>query len=640
MKPRFLTYLVYPAALFILLLLGACANQEVESFSLDLYTRDPGKSPQFQFDTSISLDEQPGTPPEQEGLLLKREGEYSSPLYELKNSSQSLSSSNDEGTEEHFYLHLIYSSTESLQLAMGFESGLQLRDLPSGPDSPIEVLIPLGSEVLRTFRIFIPADKSAGRSMDASEDTAASAFPGFSLHTIALSRIPRAYSGEYRFLSADLASGKIKRRDSADEGADSEEAEAAGVFQSASVLEQYGYSLNYSFHEEAEQTEGAKSQGADSDIEEASYEMTSQEDGQSGEDVPLPTAELELAGPQGFAPYRLTAREGRHSVHFYSRDLDFTPHGLAFQDAPAGFQVEQLSLRPYSMYARTIPEPIPADPGVMLYYDQSAWRRSDWELFSWNLYPSILIFDFRDYDLQSAFLKRLAFFVEKKGSAGRLLSNKVLEPLHGWNAHDYRAADLARFFQLASDEDFELNPEEYLLRDILLDKGIIRQEDGRFLEGEGGILSLSQESSDRLRYLFMTHEGYHGFYFASREYRDGVHRIWEGLSEDERQFWKIFLDWKWYNTEDEELVINELQAYLMQQHLSYVDTYFKEYTIPRFLRRYPEYNEKAEYFLAQYPEHFTATAQKIEDLARRVAGIGSGDLLCLRRGESRTAESR
>ena len=53
------------------------------------------------------------------------------------------------------------------------------------------------------------------------------------------------------------------------------------------------------------------------------------------------------------------------------------------------------------------------------------------------------------------------------GSWGRLVGNEEFAGLHGFNAHDYRAEDLARFFQSAREQLFTLNPEEELLEQIL-----------------------------------------------------------------------------------------------------------------------------------------------------------------------------
>ena len=62
----------------------------------------------------------------------------------------------------------------------------------------------------------------------------------------------------------------------------------------------------------------------------------------------------------------------------------------------------------------------------------------DFDLYRWDLLPTTLIFDFKDYAIQDKYLKRLAFFVEKLGFKGRLASDEEIAGLHGWNAHDYR----------------------------------------------------------------------------------------------------------------------------------------------------------------------------------------------------------
>lgn len=330
--------------------------------------------------------------------------------------------------------------------------------------------------------------------------------------------------------------------------------------------------------------------------------------------------------------FKLHLNEGRNSVYLYSDMLGFAPRHVEVSVADVdGFSVEAVELNEVAMYAEDTPEPLDADIGAVLRYGREHWRRSDWELFSWNLFPDILIFDFRDYALQSSFLKRLAFFVEKEGYTGDLHPNEVLDELHGWNAHDYRAEDLARFFSLAVGQDFELNPQERLLVEILQDNGIIRKRGNSYEPGKGGIISVSQESSYRLRYLFLIHEGYHGFYFTSAEYRRRVADIWAKLSEDEKAFWRYFLEWRSYNTDDPYLMENEFQAYLMQQHISHVNSYYKGYIIPRYITLFPEREEPARDFLEQYPDHFIENARKLEAAARETAGVTAGDLLCLRK---------
>lgn len=585
----------------IVVLMSGCGSGPVDSFKLGLIEQSGAGSGDFENGAAFSLREFPDMDPEMEGKLAAGEDGFAGPEYEIlypEEESSAWESSEGVFSQSSVGFHILYSSDMPvvLETRSGTEKkkeDLELKNysLPGTEGKPVRIVLPLGEAPLRFFRF---------RSTDGDD-------PSFRMRSLALQR---------------GAAGDITRFYLSSPG----EYEGSG-----SRFRQYGYSLEYSYQQEMMPAvlSGGTADGKGNNTLGTSADETEY----------LQVVEYSLYGEgeekKLEKSFRLSAREGTHTVYFYSGDLDFEPQGISIEALPPGFQVERISIRPYSLFARSNPEPIPADPGVILRYSQDAWRRSDWELFSWNLFSNILIFDFRDYAVQSAFLKRLSFFVEKKGSAGRLLPNSVIDPLHGWNAHDYRAKDLARFFQLAKEEDFLLNPEEYMLRDILLDRGILRISSGNYEPGEGGLLSISRESSDRLRYLFITHEGYHGLYFASPEYRRSVEEYWSGLSEAEQRFWRLFLDWKWYNTEDNDLVINEFQAYLMQQHISYVDTYFKEYTIPRFLRRFPEFEEEAGIFLERYPDHFTHASAFVEESARSIAGITSGDLVCLREGLSR-----
>ncbi|GHV83297.1 hypothetical protein AGMMS50212_06370 [Spirochaetia bacterium] len=87
-----------------------------------------------------------------------------------------------------------------------------------------------------------------------------------------------------------------------------------------------------------------------------------------------------------------------------------------------------------------------ADPRVILNYPKELWRNKDYEYFAWDIFPSVLIFDTINYDVQDRLFKRLAFFSEKKGFRGRLARDEEIASLHGWNAHDYNSKSLVNFF--------------------------------------------------------------------------------------------------------------------------------------------------------------------------------------------------
>ncbi|GHV47761.1 hypothetical protein AGMMS49546_37710 [Spirochaetia bacterium] len=233
-----------------------------------------------------------------------------------------------------------------------------------------------------------------------------------------------------------------------------------------------------------------------------------------------------------------------------------------------------ISLLPAAELA--FPNPVPADPGLILAYPQENWRNRDYEVFRWESFPSLLIFDTADYAVQDRLLKRLAFFTEKAGFRGRLASDAEIADQHGWNAHDYRSEDLARFFDLARATHFPLLQEERELEGILLDAGIIRRSGSSIVSGEGGIISISRESPDYLRILFMVHEGFHGLFFIDADFREWSRRRWEKFDPAIKRFILSYFDYQHYDIKDEYLVINEFMAHCLQQSASRAPRYFGE----------------------------------------------------------------
>ena len=271
-------------------------------------------------------------------------------------------------------------------------------------------------------------------------------------------------------------------------------------------------------------------------------------------------------------------------------------------------------------------EPLSIDFASLLRFPQSTWRRPEYELFRWNLAPEILVFDFADYATQARFLKRLAFYVEKEGFRGTLVSDEKLAGLHGWNAHDYRAEDLAEFFSLAEESGFPLSEEELLLRRLLIENGILRGRPGGYAFIEGGFISIARESGDYLRELFLTHEGFHGLFFADPGLRQASRDLWSSFDETEKAFWQTFLAWKQYDPADEYLVVNELQAYLLQQTLLKVDPYYLDYTLPRMQVALPSTAPLIEELVSRRPEHFSASALRLDTYLKQRWGVAAGDL--------------
>ncbi|MDR1617906.1 MAG: hypothetical protein LBS06_02515 [Treponema sp.] len=222
------------------------------------------------------------------------------------------------------------------------------------------------------------------------------------------------------------------------------------------------------------------------------------------------------------------------------------------------------------------PEPLAADPGIVLEYPQENWRDRRFEIFRWEDFPSVLVFDTADYAVQDRLFKRLAFFTEKKGFRGRLAADSEIAALHGWNAHDYRPEDLARFYNTAAAENFPLLAEERELENILLRCGVLLRDGGGLRPGAGAVISVSRQSAGYLRTLFMIHEGFHGLFFTDDAFRDFSRRRWEGLSATAKRFILSYFDFQGYDVEDEYLVINEFMAHVLQQPVSQAARYFGE----------------------------------------------------------------
>ncbi|GHU41460.1 hypothetical protein FACS1894190_09590 [Spirochaetia bacterium] len=226
----------------------------------------------------------------------------------------------------------------------------------------------------------------------------------------------------------------------------------------------------------------------------------------------------------------------------------------------------------------SLTDPIKTDPGIVINYPIENWRDKRYEVFCWDIMPSILIFDTADYKTQDNLLKRLAFFAEKKGFRGRLAKDEEIAELHGWNAHDYNAETLARFFDMVRKTNFPILQEEKELQDILIKAGIIRYNDDKsgFLAGSGAIISISRESADYLRRTFMVHEGFHGIFFIDEDFRKFSTGRFEKLNKTAKNFIISFFDYQQYDIKDNYLVVNEFMAHCLQQPAAEAAKYFGE----------------------------------------------------------------
>ncbi|MDR2072134.1 MAG: hypothetical protein LBP60_01690 [Spirochaetaceae bacterium] len=328
--------------------------------------------------------------------------------------------------------------------------------------------------------------------------------------------------------------------------------------------------------------------------------------------------------------------------------FDFYPR--PFEDRPLVFNSERWGPLPEEMILRAGEDfqllsvqvefrpsggalvPLASDLGTMMYCPPSVWRNKEYEFFTFNVYPRLLYLVSESFAVQSRFLKRLAFFTEKPGFTGTLAKDEEIEGLRDWFAHDYRARDLARFFDLARSQNFPLNGNEILLRDMLLTQGIIRMEQGIIVPGEGALIGLSVESRNRLP-VYYVHETVHGLEFTMPALHTLFLDYFDSLSSYEKDFIKTALIYREYNVErDQNLLIAETMAYLLQQRPEETDRYFREYIRPWYVGYHKlrsaargehtgSYTDGVLDFLAKNPEIFAMRSRALRERFRKLTGL-------------------
>jgi hypothetical protein len=349
--------------------------------------------------------------------------------------------------------------------------------------------------------------------------------------------------------------------------------------------------------------------------------------------------QIELEIPEGDASIGLSApgststvsasfevpADGPRRVFLHGGSVGFLPRDLRVSAGAASGEPAVRSCRISFVPGAA---PIPADPGLILGWRRFAWRDGEAEVFAWPRLPGVLIYDTATYEVQERFFRRLAFFVEKPETAGTIPSLASVEGRRSWNAHDYRAEDLARFFSLAGNAP--LTDEESRLREALLAHGVIRGAGSSYEPGEGAVLSISRESTEQLRELLVTHEAFHGVFFTLPAYREACRSAWDALAEDEREVWLAFFDLKGYNTADPYLMVNEFQSYLLQQERAEVQA-FQAVTLRRVRDAYPAFDPAVRRIERDRPSSFLDAFDALDRALAEAGGPPGGRVVGVRR---------
>jgi hypothetical protein len=186
--------------------------------------------------------------------------------------------------------------------------------------------------------------------------------------------------------------------------------------------------------------------------------------------------------------------------------------------------------------------------------------------------PLVIVLDFPTLGEQARMFNRVAALVEKAGlPRDRVLDDAGLDAAirAGGGAaetfyygHNYRSADLARFFALADAAGIALNAEEERLRELL------RALDWLRPDAAGALVSLPHAGVEpwldgRARAAMLRHELSHGEFFTRPDYAALVWRFWrEMLSAEERERLRTLLAQAAYDPGIEEVMANEAHAFL------------------------------------------------------------------------------
>ncbi len=201
------------------------------------------------------------------------------------------------------------------------------------------------------------------------------------------------------------------------------------------------------------------------------------------------------------------------------------------------------------------------------------------DVFSYGTKSLIRIIDFPDLQEQGRMFNRVVALIERIGAPrSRVLDNEELadfirsvgksETTFAFG-NDFLVSELVIFFNLADMGGIKLNAEEIALRHMLLETRLIVERTGFYqaIKPQAVILSIPQESaavSALARKTILMHELSHAEYYTNPSYANYCRHFWrEVMSEAQRTAFRKFLSGSSYNPDNEEMMINETQAYLL-----------------------------------------------------------------------------
>lgn len=212
-------------------------------------------------------------------------------------------------------------------------------------------------------------------------------------------------------------------------------------------------------------------------------------------------------------------------------------------------------------------------------------RSESVSLFEYGDRSLTLIIDFPDLVEQGKMFNRVVALIERIGAPrSRVMNNEELAQFIrsvGKNestfayGNDFLISELVVFFNLADMGNIQLNAQEIALRKKLIDYRLMAERTGFYqaLKPQAVILSIPQETAGRsggpqvsalARKTILMHEISHAEYYTNRLYANYCRHFWRNImTEEQRTAFRKFLSSSSYNPDNEEMMVNETQAYLL-----------------------------------------------------------------------------
>jgi hypothetical protein len=216
-----------------------------------------------------------------------------------------------------------------------------------------------------------------------------------------------------------------------------------------------------------------------------------------------------------------------------------------------------------------------------------AGSSQDWRVARLQENTAVLVVEFPNLAAQGAAMNRMAALLEKADAPrDRVLDDAALAALIARNGdnsqtfyqgHDYDGIGLSRFYALVDKQSQALTGEEARIRHVLVEHGLLTESpEGVRPVGAQAVITFTAIQKDdpatpvdetideRRRESVLRHEISHGRFYTRPAYREHCRRFWrETLTEPQREGFRRYLATLGYDRHDDELMLNEAQAFLL-----------------------------------------------------------------------------